>query len=232
MDGETKATRRRRIAITTPAARYIEADFTASLLRTVAAAPASVSWLHVVGHANLPRARNVLVAQALKLGFDDIVFIDADIGWEPEAFTKLFDVPEEVSIVAGAPQRRQSDDLSFCAAIPPKTRVESDLVSGFAATAFLRVKAHVFRELAPYVEAFDYRGMECRAFFNYELAKNPVSDTVGFVGEDYYFSTLARKHGIAVWIDPTIALRHWHTEPMTEMMVDHIEIGQPEKAEG
>lgn len=232
MDGETPEKRKRRIAILTPVQRAVEADFTASLLKTVAAVPGVIGWFHALGHANIARARNLLVAEALGAGFDDIVFIDADIGWEPSAFTKLFDVPDDVAVVAGAPQRRAPEELSFCGSLDQSARVHGRLVTGHAATAFLRVRADALRQLAHKVEAYDYRGTTCRAWFNYRIGPNVSGESVGYIGEDYDFSMLCREHGLDVWIDPTIELRHWHAAPLSERMADHIVIGAPEQKEG
>lgn len=224
-DNPEKETRRRKIAILTPVQRSVEADFTASLVRTIAAlkSQADIGWLHVVGHANLPRARNILVGKALAHGFDDIVFIDSDIGWSPDAFARLFNVPDEAGIVAGAPQRRIKDQTSFCASVPAgPTRALGDLVEGYAATAFLRIRREVFDFLADKVQEFEYRDEFFRAFFNYRIDKNPSGKTVGFIGEDFYFCMLAKENGLDVWIDPKIELRHWNNAPLTEVMGDHV----------
>ena len=224
MTGATK--QRRRIAILTPVARQVDADFAASLLKTVSSVSAEIGWLHVVGHANLPRARNVLVAKALELGVDDVVFIDSDIGWEPEAFAALFEVPEGVDVVAGCPQRRVDDEISFCGSpkINGEARVLGDLITGYAATAFLRIRSRVFEALKPKVARFDYQDTEAWAWFDYKVDENPFSRTRGFIGEDFYFSMLCMENGIDVWLDPTISLRHWNASPLTARMSDHLEV--------
>lgn len=228
-------TRRRRIAICTPVGRQVEADFTRSLLATYAALSksAEIMWLTVVGHANLPRARNVLVGQALAAGVDDIVFIDSDIGWDVDAFEALFKVPQSVGIVAGCPQRRSEGDVAFCGSAdraPNKIDLADGryLLTGYAATAFLRVNRRVFDTLAVLVDAFDYDDFEYRAFFNYKIGQNPFNGKRGFIGEDYYFSMLARDTGISVWLDPAIELRHWHSKELQANMAEHIKVKEPD----
>jgi hypothetical protein len=176
----------------------------------------TVSWLHCVGHANLARARNYLVREARERGAQAIVFIDSDIGWDAEAFGALFDCHEDVRVLAGCPQRRD-DKLGFCG-IPdtPVMRKAGRLVSGHAATAFLRVDASVFDELEPKVPSYEYQGERYPAFFQVGIRDGEMLD------EDVWFSRLCRDNGIEVWLDPSIQLRHWHSRPLTGRMADHI----------
>src|SRR5579871_1660104 len=50
----------------------------------------------VVGSSNLPRARNELVARFLASGCDDLIFVDDDMGWKPEAIVRLLASDKEV----------------------------------------------------------------------------------------------------------------------------------------
>jgi len=227
MTKEDKKQPVKNIAICTPIGRFADPDYMTSVFKTMKFLDghANVSWFTQVGHANLPRARNILTGQALKWGADDIIFIDDDIGWEPEALLKLMHVPEKVLICAGAPQRR-TEELSFCGG--PDNNLQWDcgegrvIYSGYAATAFLRVKREAFEALADKVETFSYTGTDYKAFFNYKIGPNPSGKEVGFIGEDYYFSMLAKDNDVEVWIDPTIELRHWNRSPLTEVLVNHV----------
>lgn len=217
----------RKVAICSPIHRTVEADFMVSMIRTLQGFPAACEFFHVVGHANLARARNYLVAQARAWGATDIVFVDSDIGWEAEAFISLFEMPDEVRVNAGCPQRRNAQ-ISFCGI--PDTPVARRLgnyvrgpVSGQAATAFLRVSANVFDELEPKVPAFIYQGVSYPAFFEVGIRDGEMLD------EDVWFSRLCRDNGIEVWLDPSIQLRHWHSQPLTEVMADHLTYSAPLK---
>lgn len=204
------------LAICTPVFRQVEPDFLVSLHETLKAGGRGVSWIFVQGHANLSRARNYLVREARDRNAEAIVFIDSDIGWDVNAFGALFETPDDVRVVAGCPQRRD-DRLGFCG-IPdtPVMQRKGRLVSGHAATAFLRVDMSVFDELDSKTEHYEYQGKDYTGFFQTKITGGEMLD------EDVYFSRLCRANGIDVWLDPAIRLRHWHSQPLTGLMADHI----------
>lgn len=202
------------LAICTPVFRTVEPDFLGSLFKTLGAG--GCTWIHVNGHANLPRARNYLVQEARDRKAEHILFIDADIGWEPEAVGQLFDCPDDARVVAGCPQRREHDKLRFCGEPDQVTRTSGRLVTGTAATAFLRIETSVFDELESKVPNYSFQGREYPAFF-----QTPVTNGL-MLDEDVFFSRLCKANGIDVWLDPTIQLRHWHSVPMTARMADHM----------
>ncbi|MCI5043905.1 MAG: hypothetical protein MRY72_04350 [Aquisalinus sp.] len=212
----------RKIAICTPIHRNTDADFTSSLLKTFRAVKEQLAWLNVVGQANIAHARNILVAEALKRGATDVVFIDSDIGWEPEAFSKLFHVPDECRIIAGAPQRRDPKSISFCS-IPDQQEIKrhGHLLSGLAATAFLRIQTSVFDEL-DYAKTYHHPEGTCKSWFFHDIAPPREGEPDGFIASDFYFSTRCTQAGIDVWIDPDIQLRHYATVPLTSRLVDYL----------
>lgn len=205
----------RKVAILTPVHRLVEADFLVSLHETLVGFPLPISWIHCVGHANISRARNYLTQQARDRGVTDLVFIDSDIGWSAEAFIALFET--EARIIAGCPQRRD-EKLGFCGGIDRTPRRFGRLVSGTAATAFLRVEASVFDELEPKVPTYTYQDRITPAFFQVGIRGGDLLD------EDVWFSRLCSDNGIGVWLDPTIPLRHWHSQPLTARLSDHIKL--------
>lgn len=209
--------------ICTPIFRTVEPDFLVSLHETMKAGGPEVKWLEVTGHANLARARNYLVREARNRGAEAIVFIDADLGWDVNAFGALFDTPEDARVVAGCPQRR--DGSGFCGTPDTPHRRHGDrLLSGQAATAFLRVECSVFDELEGRVPSYRYQGNDYPAFFRIEIENGEMLD------EDISFSRTCRRNGIDVWLDPTIQLRHWQSQPMAARMVDHIQIDELKEA--
>lgn len=204
------------LAVCTPIHRQVEADFLTSLFATMQAGGPDVRWLNTIGHANLARARNYLVQEARDRGAEAIVFIDSDIGWDVNAFSALFDADESVRVLGGSPQRRE-DKLAFCS-IPdhPVAKTDGRLITGKAATAFLRVDTSVFDELEAKVPHYAYKDRQYPAFFQIGIRDGYMLD------EDVWFSQLCRDNGIEVWLDPTIPLRHWHSQPLTAVMADHM----------
>lgn len=220
---------RPRVAICTPIQRACEPDQARSILRVCGAKMCEIVCIDIVGHANLPRARNFLVAKALEAGCEEIVFWDSDIGADPEAFAQLFQY-KEAEVVAGAPQRRTFErhtdigkkPTQFCASIDTHAKRWGDMVTGHAATAFLRIKASVFEKLKPLCNEYMYQDTVCWDFFMYNVGLNPSGKTKGLIGEDFYFSNLCRDNGIDVWIDPKIKLRHYHTIALDSVLGDHM----------
>lgn len=213
------------VAICTPIHRQVEADFMVSLFKTMQARMAPAIWLHTVGHSNLPKARNWLVANARAQGATDIVFIDSDIGWEPHAFRALLEAPEAAQVVAGVPQRRDDRGISFCGhPDAPKGKAMGHLLSGYAATAFMRIRTEVFDRLDGKVPEYTHEGQTQQAFFSYPVSENPVTGKMDMLLEDYAFCQFCRDDGIDVWLDPTIPLRHWHSTPLQAVMAEHVQI--------
>jgi hypothetical protein len=206
-------------AILTPIGRSPHPDYVTSLIRTLGAFP-DTQWLQVTGHANTPRVRNLLVHWALKnTDATDLVFIDDDIAWEPQAFERL--LSHDVDIVAGAPARR-SNDQSFCGRLdnPDVQKRHGELVSGQAATAFMRVTRKAYEHLAPTRRSFEYQDeADVKAFFDYDIGPTGAGQ-IGYVGEDFWFCDQANAQGLDVWIDPHIRLKHYHTMPLELCMAD------------
>lgn len=214
----------RHVAIITPVYREVEPDFTFSLVRTLRIGGVDFTWLHCVGHTNLPRARNILTDDARKSGADEVFYIDADMGWEPEAVVELFSLPSSLGIIGGAPEKR--DGKGF-AAIPDMTNCKQagPLISGIPPTAFMRVPGKVFDTLQAHVPTFEYEGRTVPMFFGQSIGPN------GFLrDDDVHFVETARSHGIDSWIHPGLPLRHWGHSPKTRIMADALTITKEEAA--
>ncbi len=163
------------------------------------------------GGAVIARARNLLVAEFMHGGYDNLFFIDNDIGWQPDAFLRLLNHPEE--LVCGVYPFR-SDDYKgqwpvrwFDDQAEATTNEHGlfEVVGG--PTGFMRIKRSCIDKM---VEAnkdkfvHDHQAplktMVC--LFGHTIHRGE------FVGEDYYFCHLWRGIGGKVWIDPDIAFEH------------------------
>lgn len=174
------------------------------------------------GCSVLPRTRNVLAASALLDNPDWILWVDGDIAFNPADVFRMIDYG--VDIVAAAPQRRtkkwgEAGSVALdCGDGMPERSANGLVKCKGVATAFMLVRADVFRALAGTSDAPSYNtrdagpSVTARLFkwFWYEM------DEEGFdVGEDYYFCRRAAKHGFQSWCDPDVRLRHF------EGMVEH-----------
>lgn len=166
------------------------------------------------GDSLVTRARNLLTNEFLKSDCTHLLWIDADIGWEPEAIWRMMDSGKD--IVAGVYPKKclpiswpmnflkqeQNEPLPTC----PETnfiRVKD------APTGFMLIQRRV-------IETLIARHPEWACKFS--GGNNPVhgyalweawTDTDGmYLSEDFGFCRRAQAEGFEVWIDPTIKLSH------------------------
>lgn len=174
------------------------------------------------GCSVLPKNRNTLVTAALADNPDWILWVDGDIAFDPQDVFRM--IGHGVDIVGGAPQRRTKRwgepgavALDYGDGFPQRSENGLVLARGVA-TAFMLVRAEVFRVLAGTDDAPAYSTRDAGAGVNASLHKWfwYEIDEDGFdVGEDYYFCRRAAKHGFVSWCDPDVRLRHF------EGMVEH-----------
>jgi hypothetical protein len=166
------------------------------------------------GDSLVTRARNLLTNEFLKSPCTHLLWIDADLGWEPAAIWRLLDSGKD--IVAGVYPKKclpiswpmnfftqgQNEPLPTC----PETgfiRVKD------APTGFMLVRRHVIETL---IER--HPEWACR----FSGGDNPVhgyalweafTDEDGmYLSEDFGFCRRAQAEGFEVWVDPTVKLSH------------------------
>lgn len=186
-------------------------------------------FLAIGNESLITRARNVIAASFRnETKFDCLLFIDADIEFEPADVALLWNLCYEGVDVAVGPYRFKNINASRTAWVNGKLRPVDEFKAPFevdyAGTGFMMIRREVFdklEELHPewrYTEGFplDERRqdeMECVAFF-----QDPLFDVVGkmvyqnarfHVSEDYFFVHHVRKAGMKVIMHPDIHLGHW-----------------------
>jgi len=227
--------------ICTPISRAPHTAYVTSLIQSMA--EVNARWMNIVGHANTPRARNILAHKALALGFDDVLMIDDDISWDVEDLKRLLSYPAvdpvngKPCVYAGAPQRR-TDDLKFCVNLDKMAERETreygdedkvNLWSGGAATAFMRIPREVFdvlREEIPMQPYVYQEEKDIYPYFDYEIRtidKGPQAGEYQYMGEDYLFCHRVREAGMQVYIDPKCQLSHWHNTPLNANLQEFID---------
>ena len=212
--------KRRQIAICTPCGGgNVNLHFALSLTATTKAFNHSdVTFLTLVGSSVLHAARNNLVAQALARGADNIVFIDDDVSWTPQAMERLLLHPER--IVGGVYQKKPHHphgkvEMAVSAmpgGLKPDHRglVEVD----GCATGFLRIDREVFEamkttSLKMHDDSLnDEENKHLHRWFEFGIMHR---DGRAYEhGEDYKFAHKAREAGFKSYIDPDIKLGHHH----------------------
>lgn len=150
-------------------------------------------------------ARNMLVRQFLDSQASDLVFIDADLGFEPGALRQL--LSHDADIVAGSyPQKKVELSYPLRWLPGPIEKDERGLIEVKAApTGFMRIRRRVFEALEPHQQKFWAR--------REDTAPTAIFFERGFhegkrCGGDYYFCKKAREAGFRIYVDPELWFEH------------------------
>jgi hypothetical protein len=159
--------------------------------------------------SNVNRARNSCAAKFLSGDATHLMFVDADIQFNPRDIVKL--VGHDKDIVGGIyPQKT----------LPPKmvvntldnARTEGDLVEvGTLGTGFMLVKRTVFEQMisagaTPYGDDIGLSDVENNN--QYDFFNCTIDSNGRYLTEDWSFCRKWRELGGAIWADTTIALAH------------------------
>lgn len=166
----------------------------------------------ICGCSVVSRARNMLVRDFLDSPCTELLFIDSDINFEPEAIIRLmaWGSDPKKGIVAAVPRVRDANKTYIADLAYDNNQLTMNgmgLVKGErVATAFMWVNRKVFEDLIdanPDWTYWDKRaGRDLSAIFDFKVERE------GYIGEDFLFCDRARAAGYEVWIDPTITLGH------------------------
>lgn len=209
MDRVNQEQRARRVLIGTPCYDgKIEVWHANSLVQTIKAAPqvgVDVNPIWLSYDALIQRARNDLMAIMIEGEFDDIVFIDADIDWNPADFFKLLSYPVDV---VGGTYRKKGDAEMYVAKILDHSK-PADPQTGLYATdglgtGFLRLSRKAVQYLwdtsVPYEEKD--QGKVRRWIFDV------IVDNGDLISEDILICQRLIEGGFNIWLDPTITCGH------------------------
>lgn len=165
----------------------------------------------VCGCSVVTRARNMIAEQFLKSDCEHLLFIDADMTFEPEDVLRLLVWNQEKGIVAGAYEARKEGKVYILTLDSKDNAVIMDdmglVRAKRAATGFMMIQKQVFTKLAELHPEWLHKDNAdptkiLHAFFDFACTPE------GYVGEDFLFCQRAIDAGFEVWIDPTIKLGH------------------------
>jgi hypothetical protein len=166
----------------------------------------------VCGCSVVSRARNLLVRDFLDSDCTDLMFIDADINFEPDDVLRLmaWSSDPQKGIVGGVPRTRKTNKVYIAQLDQDEEGVTMNgmglVRAKRIATAFMMVRRDVFERLVnenPQWNYYDHTAdKQLNAVFDFLVTEE------GYMGEDYLFCDRARQIGYEVWIDPTIKLGH------------------------
>lgn len=215
--------RQRSVMICTPVARNPVWEYTASLASTLLFLQEQgirVTFQFVVGSSVIHKARNELVAHFLMSDFTDLLFIDDDMEFSPNAVLRL--LGSDKALIGGVGRMRcqkpNADPSVWCwrpLRGPDGELVQDDMgaieARGMGA-AFMLINRRVFADMVEAHPEWKREGAAdwdagLRAHY-FEFFTQSERDEFGELSEDYGFCHRWRQMGNSVWVDPTIRLGH------------------------
>lgn len=199
-----------------------------------------MSYLHLMNESLITRARNLCADEFLRMDCTHLLFIDADIGFDPRVIPGM--IARDVDILCGLYPKKEINwprvSKAVMDGVPPAGLSEyvgsvvvnlvDDAKSKFVAngdlmqianggTGFMLIKREVFLKLSKKVPSY-LNDMYHATVQNPEpqyikefFATSIDKESGRLLSEDYHFCKLARKHGFKVWADPMIDLTHTGT---------------------
>ena len=168
----------------------------------------------------IQRARNDTVHLALKHGFDDLIFIDSDIEWNPEWIYKLLNYPVDV---VGGTYRRKTDSIESYVVRSVTNPAQIDTRTGLMKVdglgcGFIRLSRKALQYLwdasEPYIER-DRPGEERRMIFEV------LPEDGELISEDLYMCFKLKRGGFDIHLDPRMCCNHTGIKQYQGNFVDY-----------
>lgn len=160
----------------------------------------------------IPRARNNLVAKFMGCPeATHLMFIDVDLGFDPEAILKLLCNNQDV---VGGLYPKKSLPISYVVNMSPDPVVnQEDLVEiDTLGTGFMLVKRHVIERMMGAYPELKYKDSLGYApqfeHFMYALFDTEILDDGTYLSEDWTFCIRWKRMGGRIFANPTIKLDH------------------------
>lgn len=156
----------------------------------------------LTGDCHVDDSRNALVADFLASTADDLVFIDADVGFQSADLIRLLNYDRDV---VGGAYPKKSDISAYPAWLPAgDTWADSDgLIEAYGlGTGFLRIRRNVLERMSAEAPEFKLDGNTLREVFRRETIDGDRNSG------DIAFCRRWRAMGGKVYIDPKCYLEH------------------------
>jgi predicted O-methyltransferase YrrM len=195
-----------KVMLATTAYDSPDASYTFSIARSkeaLSAAGIQSAYYLLQGNCHVDDARNAVVRDFLESDCTELVFLDADVSWEPETLVELCKIDRD--LVGGVyPYRRESDEEAMPVRHLREIVVDGDLieVEGLP-TGFMKIKRVVLETMA----------LTARHFAKDDGKPHPVLFErdyfgVGRRGGDIRFCMVWRDMGGKVFAAPELRLGH------------------------
>lgn len=165
----------------------------------------------ICGCSVVTRARNLIADEFMKSDCDHLLFIDADMTFDPDSVLRLLAFNQEKPIIAGAYEARKSGKVYILTLDHDENgdiiMDEMGLVKASrVATGFMMIQREVFKKLSEMHPEWYHKdtNSDNMLYSYFDFLVTPQ----GYVGEDFLFCQRAIEAGFTCWIDPTIKLGH------------------------
>lgn len=163
------------------------------------------------GFSQIDVARNRLASEALADGFDELMWIDSDIAFEPQSVQRLRS--HGLPIVCGL-YPKKADREWASQLLPGQGPITLGEGGGtievlYAATGFLLVRRQVFQEVQrqQQLPSCFWRGKVPTVPYFLPMVV-PSGDGHVYLGEDFAFCERVRRSGFPIFADTSIRLQH------------------------
>jgi hypothetical protein len=212
-----------KVFLATPAYGPVVAGFAYALAATTAALARKGIVAEVAlyaGDCHVDDARNTLVSQFLQGDCTDLVFLDSDLRWEPEALLRLLAYDRDV--VAGTYPFKGNEGFPV-RYLPGELWSEHDGLLEVAGvpTGFLRIRRSVLERLAAEAPTFKSKSPErppVPLIFE-RLVHNGCR-----IGGDYAFCHKWRALGGKIYLDPEIEFDHFGEQFWSGSVGHHLRV--------
>lgn len=159
------------------------------------------------GNCHVDDGRNRLVRDFLETDCTDLLFIDADLWFNPADVIKILSYDKDV--VAGVYPYKQDNEDYPVDFLPDVSTLGTDglLEVNAVPTGFLRIKRHVLESLAATSQSFpaknDFQGRMQQPIIFERIHHNGTR-----LGGDYAFCAKWRRLGGQIFVDPRMTFEH------------------------
>lgn len=162
-------------------------------------------WMY---NALVQTSRNNLFSDAYHNEVDDIVFIDGDQSFEPEAFFKVIDANVDV---IGIPVRMKTEEERYNIRPENLDSIEYDfdldlLEVERIGTGFLRLSRKAMQALWDASESYDEDGIERKMICNIQIING------GLISEDIQMCDKLKDAGFKIYVDVAYTCNHFGTK--------------------
>lgn len=210
----------RKVLLATPSLDgRLDVWYTNALVNTIRIAQASGVFVHPVFmsyDALIQRVRNDLVALAVEGGYDDLIFIDSDMEWDPQWIMELLDREEDV--VGGTARKKTDEAEIYVAKTDDLTYHDNGLIKcDGLGTGFVKLSRKAFTAVWDASPEYQNEGRTRRMVFNVEIVDGQL------YSEDTALFRKLNELGFDCWLDPRMTCAHIGTKKFTGNMADFLE---------